>query len=253
MTDSTIGVVLLGTPSSGSLREQWAAIVQGVQDVTEESLYAVDQLAKRANPNLIELRNQFNHLLEAREQARKPIGLRRFVAIQTFLEAVEVSHLESCITCQLKSFLQNVPLAPPSIADYDEIGILSDHRNMVKFSGRNDSGYLRMIGCLLRWLNVDESRRQLQGPPAPGPQFPEPWQLPDNSLGLETYQPASYDQSYRFGRVRYTRSYNQGLPEFGASPWQGSSFDTTPMVRTTVRGDEASEVSIDIDWGSYNR
>ena len=133
--ESTFGILFLGTPHSGTILATLSGrLAQFVSPATRTNLRIVNVL-RRDSEVLARIRSEFHSLLRSYDD--------------------EGNH-EIKITC----FYEELPLPVIGVVvpkhsailpGYTAIGIHKDHREMARFIGEDDPGFISVLGELQRW------------------------------------------------------------------------------------------------------
>ncbi|KPM42214.1 hypothetical protein AK830_g4366 [Neonectria ditissima] len=136
----TKGIAFMSTPHRGSWIADWAKIpvsVLGLMKSTNTSLLAI---------------------LSTDDQFLESVQLRFWAMIRELRESGR--HIE--VTCffeelPMPRFGKIVSKESATLEGYTSISIHADHRNMVKFSSEDETGFKRLVGELSRWKSQIET------------------------------------------------------------------------------------------------
>lgn len=139
--DCTFGILFLGTPHSGTILATFSGrLAQLINPVTRTNLRIVNVL-RRDSEVLARIRNEFHSLLRCHGD--------------------EGNH-EIEVTCYyeelpLPAIGVVVPKHSAILPGYTAIGIHKDHREMARFTGADDPGFISVSGELQRWATAIKS------------------------------------------------------------------------------------------------
>lgn len=131
--DNTIGVIFMGTPHDGAYLAKWAVQVAKYLRYFRHTNKDVLRNLKPGSPDVQQVGEDFQYLLR-----RKDLKIEVFC----FYEELRMSTFVGKIVGDQSAILLG----------YDNCSIHSDHRNMTKFAGKTDAGYVSLLGVLTRWL-----------------------------------------------------------------------------------------------------
>jgi hypothetical protein len=133
--DSTYGIIFLGTPHSGTILATLSGrLAQLISPATRTNLRIVNVL-RRDSEVLARIRNEFHSLL----RCRRDDGDHE-IEITCFYEELPLPAIGVV-----------VPKHSAILPGYTAIGIHKDHREMVRFTGADDPGFISVLGELQRW------------------------------------------------------------------------------------------------------
>lgn len=138
--ENIVGIVFIGTPHRGSWMASWAmmpASALGLVKSTNKSLLAVlesdDQLLSSIQLRFLRI------VRELRE------GGRHF-NVTCFFEELPLSRLGHVVSKE-----------SATLEGYTLFSIHADHRDMVRFKSADNTGFLRLVGELTRWMSLGTS------------------------------------------------------------------------------------------------
>lgn len=130
----TKGVIFMGTPHKGSWMADWAKIPAGTLGPV-----------KSMNKSLLEILRTDNQLLEAIQiefwsMIRELQGNSRRLEVTCFFEELPLPAVGKVVSKD-----------SATLEGYNLMSIHANHCDMVRFSSANDTGFIRLLGELLRW------------------------------------------------------------------------------------------------------
>ncbi|KAK4031660.1 kinesin light chain [Parachaetomium inaequale] len=128
------GVIFMGTPHRGSWMADWAKIPASAIGIVKSTNRSLLEILETNNQYLESIQFRFSAML--RQQRERG----RLLEVTCFLEALPLP-VAGQVVCKESAILEG----------FTCITIHANHRNMVKFSSAEDSGFQMLLGELIRW------------------------------------------------------------------------------------------------------
>jgi pimeloyl-ACP methyl ester carboxylesterase len=141
---STLGIIFLGTPHSGSDLANWGVKVAQYVNIFRGVNSDVLRNLQPGSSDVQQVEDDFQHLLR-----REAVEMNVFC----FYEELKMNDVVGKIVEDWSAVLRG----------YDSCSIHANHRDMTKFSGRSDVGYGQVLGVLKRWIREGQRGSQAAG------------------------------------------------------------------------------------------
>ncbi|KAK4206246.1 hypothetical protein QBC37DRAFT_476988 [Rhypophila decipiens] len=163
---STCGIVFLGTPHHGAGLARWAELLSRSIGLVKQTNSKIIEVLRRDSEVLARIQDSFHTMIMARSKEGLPP-----IEITCFYEELPLPGVGVV-----------VPKDSAILPGYIPIGIQGNHRDMAKFTGPDDPGFVAVCGELRRWIrDANAAERRHVNP------------LPSRDLDMEG-QPGTADQ-----------------------------------------------------------
>ncbi|KAI1869896.1 uncharacterized protein JN550_005486 [Neoarthrinium moseri] len=132
---STKGVLFLGTPHQGSWMSHWAQIPVSALGLAKSTNMTLLGILRSDNELLESIRVDFSNLIRELEKEG------RTFEVTCFFEELPLPVVGKVVSKESATF-----------QGHDPISIHANHSDMVKFASPNETGFLRLVGELDRWI-----------------------------------------------------------------------------------------------------
>ncbi|KAI9761363.1 MAG: hypothetical protein M1840_001959 [Geoglossum simile] len=136
IVESTRGIIFLGTPHRGSGLSRWARMLAKAISLIKQTNPQILQVLQPDSEVLARIQESFYTMVRARNQQ----GFRP-LEITCFFEELPLPVIGTV-----------VPVESATLPGYTQIGIHSNHVDMIKFEDKNDPGFISIVGELRRWV-----------------------------------------------------------------------------------------------------
>ncbi|KAM7196692.1 hypothetical protein V8F33_006032 [Rhypophila sp. PSN 637] len=163
---STCGIVFLGTPHHGAGLAGWAELLSRSIGLVKQTNSKIIEVLRRDSEVLARIQDSFHTMIMARSKEGLPP-----IEITCFYEELPLPGVGVV-----------VPKDSAILPGYIPIGIHGNHRDMAKFTGPDDPGFVAVCGELRRWIrDANAAERRHVNP------------LPSHDLDMEG-QPGTANQ-----------------------------------------------------------
>ncbi|KAM7208426.1 sesB-related regulatory, partial [Rhypophila decipiens] len=133
---STCGIIFLGTPHHGAGLARWAELLSRSIGLVKQTNSNIVEVLRRDSEVLARIQDSFHTMIMARSKEGLPP-----IEITCFYEELPLPGV---------GFV--VPKDSAILPGYIPIGIHGNHRDMAKFTGPDDPGFMAVCGELRRWI-----------------------------------------------------------------------------------------------------
>lgn len=132
--DYTKGIIFLGTPHRGSWMADWARIPASALGIVKSTNTSLLRILETDDKYLQSVQDRFWSMIREQQKAGRDLD------VTCFFEELPLSGVGKVVSKDSATF-----------ESYSAISIHANHRDMVKFSSVDDSGFKRLLGELIRW------------------------------------------------------------------------------------------------------